>query len=91
MAGVTAFSNVEITGIDDSMNFRLQFSNDFPENGSLEFVFPWVGGQSMINSEVSAEAVIEGDILVGTNVASITDNGEEYTTLVLSISDVFLF
>ena len=84
MASASAFSNIEITGIEDSMAFRLQFSNDFPENGSLELVFPWVGGQSMINSEVSAMAVQEGDMAFETDVTSVTDNGDQDTTLVLS-------
>ena len=84
MAGVSAFSKVEITGIDDSMTFRLQFENDFPENGSLELIFPWVSGQSMINSQVSAMAVVEGDMAFVTDVTSVTDNEQENTALVLS-------
>ena len=65
------------------MTFRMTLSNDFPENGSLELIFPWVDGQPMINSEAFAMPVLQGDMAFESETQSVTDNGEVDTTMVV--------
>ena len=49
MAAVAAFSDIDISGENQYLNFVLTFDYDFPENGTFYITFPKVDGQSMIS------------------------------------------